>query len=29
MTSFQHRDPVIGILDYIVEVRPPRHDSSR
>jgi hypothetical protein len=27
MTPFQYCDPVIGILDYIVEVRPPGHDS--
>jgi hypothetical protein len=28
MTSFQYRDPVTGILDYIVEVRLPGHDDS-
>ena len=23
MTWFQYRDPLVGILDYIAEVRPP------
>ena len=27
MTSFQYRDPVTEILDYIVEVRLRGHDS--
>jgi hypothetical protein len=26
MTWFQNRDPLVGVLDYIVEVRPPGHD---
>ena len=25
---YQYRDPLIGILDYIVEVRPPEYDRS-
>ena len=25
---FQYRDPLIGVLDYIVEVRLPEHDHS-
>ena len=25
---YQHRDPLIGILDYIVEVRPPSYERS-
>jgi hypothetical protein len=28
-TWFQYRDPLIGILDYIVEVRTFGHDCSR
>jgi hypothetical protein len=27
--ALQYRDPLIGVLDYIVEVRPPEHDRSR
>jgi hypothetical protein len=26
MTWFQYRDPLSEVLDYIVEVRPPRHE---
>jgi hypothetical protein len=26
MTWFQYRDPLVGVLDYIAEVRPPGHD---
>lgn len=29
MTWFQYRDPLIEVLDYIVEVRLPGHDFSR
>ena len=25
MTRFQYRDPLVGVLDYIEEVRPPGH----
>jgi len=25
MTLFQNRDPLVGVLDYIAEVRPPGH----
>ena len=28
-TWFQYRDPLIGVLDYIAEVRPPEHGRSR
>ena len=27
--ALQYRDPLIGVLDYIVEVRPPEYDRSR
>ena len=26
MTWFQNRDPLVGVLDYIAEVRPPGYD---
>ena len=29
MTWFQYRDPLIEVLDYILEVRLPGHDYSR
>jgi len=25
---YQYRDPLTGVLDYIVQVRPPGYDSS-
>jgi hypothetical protein len=28
-TWFQYRDPLIGVLDYIAEVRLPGHDCLR
>jgi hypothetical protein len=27
MPWYQYRDPLAGVLDYIVEVRPPGHDD--
>jgi hypothetical protein len=29
MVWFQYRDPLVGVLDYIVEVRPLGYDCSR
>ena len=29
MSLFQYRDPLVGVLDYIVEVRPPAQGYSR
>jgi hypothetical protein len=28
MPWYQYRDPLVGVLDYIVEVRPPGYDRS-
>jgi hypothetical protein len=28
MLRYQYRDPLSGVLDYIVEVRPPGYDRS-